>query len=215
MGLRGLVRRACPAIAIRDSPPDRPRPQPPSDMSPLDRPPAAEAAATRCAQLTSARSIDSRRPVPVLTIQWGNAKSRKEREIPLTSARVLRFLKSRRLVGGAEGFPFGSAAGERVKNFRKAWETLLRLSRITDPEEELDGDLHWHDLRHECGSRYADRGLDGRHIQMLLGPFRSQDDRTLLELRHQAPRGGYEARDRRALVRSVPIRSHQLISPGS
>ena len=109
------------------------------------------------------------RPVPVLTIQWGNAKSRKEREIPLTSARVLRFLKSRRLVGGAEGFPFGSAAGERVQNFRKAWETLLRLSRITDPEEELDGDLHWHDLRHECGSRYADRGLDGQHIQMLLG----------------------------------------------
>ena len=105
----------------------------------------------------------------MLTIQWGNAKSRKEREIPPTSARVLRFLKSRRLVGGAEGFPFGSAAGECIQNFRKAWETLLRLARITDPEEDLDGDLHWHDLRHECGSRYADRGLDGRHIQMLLG----------------------------------------------
>jgi len=45
----------------------------------------------------------------------------------------------------------------------------LRLSKITDPEEEWDGDLHWHHLRHECGSRYADRGLDGRHIQMLLG----------------------------------------------
>jgi integrase len=119
---------------------------------------------------TKNRDIDwKQRPDPVLTIQWGNAKSRKERQIPLTSARVVRFLKSRRLVGGADGYPFGSAAGEYVQNFRKAWETLLALAGITDPEKGLDGDLHWHDLRHECGSRYADRRMDGRHIQILLG----------------------------------------------
>jgi integrase/recombinase XerD len=109
------------------------------------------------------------KPDPVLTIQWGNAKSRKERQIPITSARMRRFLKSRRLVGGDDGFPFGSLTGAEVQNFRKAWETLLRLADITDPERALDGDLHWHDLRHECGSRFADRGMDGRHIQMLLG----------------------------------------------
>ncbi|OLC80984.1 MAG: hypothetical protein AUH72_10500 [Acidobacteria bacterium 13_1_40CM_4_65_8] len=116
------------------------------------------------------RDIDWReRPDPVLTIRWGNAKSRKERQVPLTSARVVRFLKSRRLVGGAEGYPFGSPTGEYIQNFRKAWETLLKEADITDPDRSLDGDLHWHDLRHECGSRYADRGMDGRHIQMLLG----------------------------------------------
>jgi integrase/recombinase XerD len=109
------------------------------------------------------------KPDPILMIQWGNAKSRKERLIPLTSMRLVRFLKSRRVVGGADGYPFGTVSGERVANFRTAWETVLKLAEITDPNEDLDGDLHWHDLRHECDSRFADRGMDGRHIQMLLG----------------------------------------------
>jgi site-specific recombinase XerD len=73
------------------------------------------------------------------------------------------------VVGGADGYPFGTVSGEQVANFRTAWETVLKLAEITDPNEDLDGDLHWHDLRHECGSRFADRGMDGRHIQMLLG----------------------------------------------
>jgi integrase/recombinase XerD len=108
-------------------------------------------------------------PDPILTIQWGNAKSRKERQIPITSRRVRKFLKSRRLVRGGEGHPFGSPTGGYVKGFRTAWETVLKLAGITNPTKEIDGDLHWHDLRHECGSRYADQGLDARHIQMLLG----------------------------------------------
>jgi integrase len=119
---------------------------------------------------TTNRDINwKEKPNPTLTIQWGNAKSRKERQIPLTSARVVRFLKSRRLVRGADGYPFGSATGEQIQNFRKAWETLLKVAGITDPDAGIEGDLHWHDLRHECGSRYADGGMDGRHIQMLLG----------------------------------------------
>jgi len=39
----------------------------------------------------------------------------------------------------------------------------------SDPARTIDGDRHWHDLRHECGSRYADEGLDARHILRLLG----------------------------------------------
>jgi integrase len=109
------------------------------------------------------------KPDSVLTIRWGNAKSRKERQIPVTSQRVRKFLRARRVVGGPEGHPFGSTTGELVESFRHAWETVLRLSGITDPAKGIDGDLHWHDLRHECGSRYADNGMDARHIQMLLG----------------------------------------------
>ena len=56
-----------------------------------------------------------------------------------------------------------------MKSFRTSWETLLALAGITDTEENLDGDLHWHDFRHECGSRYAEQGMDVRRIQYLLG----------------------------------------------
>ena len=108
-------------------------------------------------------------PDPILTIQWGNAKNRRNREIPLVSPRVLRWLHSRRAVGGLQGHPFGDRDGSGLKSFRTAWEALLAKAGITDRERRLDGDLHWHDLRHECGSRYAEQGMDVRRIQYLLG----------------------------------------------
>lgn len=46
---------------------------------------------------------------------------------------------------------------------------FLKISAIMDPEKGVDGDLRWHDLRHESGSRYADRGRDARHIMMPRG----------------------------------------------
>lgn len=116
------------------------------------------------------RDIDWRaQPEPLVTIRWGNAKSRRRRDIPLVSPRVVQWLRSRRAVGGPEGHPYGEARGQYVKSFRTSWETLLALAGITDPERKLDGDLHWHDLRHECGSRYAEQGMDVRRIQYLLG----------------------------------------------
>ena len=108
-------------------------------------------------------------PDPILTIQWGNSKIRRRRDIPLTSHRVLTFLTSRRLVGGLDGYPYGLVEDQYTKSFRTAWETLLALAEITDSGKELDGDLHWHDLRHECGSRLAENGMDLRRIQFLLG----------------------------------------------
>ena len=116
------------------------------------------------------RDIDWRaKPEPLLTIRWGNAKNRRSRDIPVVSPRVRTWLKSRRAVGGLDGHPYGNARGNYVKSFRTSWETLLALAGITDPEENLDGDLHWHDFRHECGSRYAEQGMDVRRIQYLLG----------------------------------------------
>ena len=52
-------------------------------------------------------------------------------------------------------------------------------NRITDPDAGIDGDLNWHDLRHECGSRYADGGMDGRHIQDAARAFGSENNGTL------------------------------------
>ncbi len=64
--------------------------------------------------------------------------------------------------------------GDYIKSFRTAWETVLRLAAITDPKKDLDGDLHWHDLRPECGSPFPDDGMDARHIQMLMGDLVAQ-----------------------------------------
>ncbi|HEV8346102.1 MAG TPA: tyrosine-type recombinase/integrase [Vicinamibacterales bacterium] len=44
-----------------------------------------------------------------------------------------------------------------------ALETGCRQAKL----KELD--LHWHDLRHECASRWLEDGLDVREIQLLLG----------------------------------------------
>ena len=55
-----------------------------------------------------------------------------------------------------------------MKEFRNAWLSLLEIAGITDTAKELDGDLRWHDFRHECGSRLADGGVDVRKVQELL-----------------------------------------------
>ena len=116
------------------------------------------------------RDIDWKaQPDPVLTIRWASAKNRRRRDLPLTSPRGLTFLHSRRLVGRPDGYPYGSVEGQYIQSFRTAWETLLALAGITDRRKELNGDLHWHDLRHECGSRLAENGVDLRRIQYLLG----------------------------------------------
>jgi hypothetical protein len=66
----------------------------------------------------------------------------------------------RRAVGGVDGHPYGDERGGYVKDFRSAWITVLELAGIDNRETGKDGDLHWHDLRHECGSRLAERGVD-------------------------------------------------------
>ncbi len=108
------------------------------------------------------------KPSPVLTIRWGNSKSRRSRKIALVSPRVVAWLGARRLVGGADGHPYGDEKGMPIKAFRTAWMSVLELAGITVPGE-VDGDLRWHDLRHECGSRCAERGMDIRKVQELLG----------------------------------------------
>ena len=59
---------------------------------------------------------------------------------------------------GADASVLGDEQGRRVRGFRTALEVLLKVAGITVPSKGLDGDLHWHGLRHECGSRLAERG---------------------------------------------------------
>ena len=97
-----------------------------------------------------------------------HAKSRRERRIPISTSRLRAVIEQRAFLG-AEAFVLGNEVGERRKNFRKAWLRILADAGITYRQRRLDGDLHWHDLRHECGSRLAERGVPIHEIQYLMG----------------------------------------------
>ena len=106
---------------------------------------------------------------PVLIhIPQENAKNGRERFIPVGTSRLLEVLQRRRFLG-PHAFVFGGREGGYVQSFRTAWETLLATADITDATRSPDGDLHWHDLKHECGSRLAERGVPLHEIQYLLG----------------------------------------------
>ena len=114
------------------------------------------------------KHIDWKQNPVRITLPGTNTKSGRERFVPVGTSRLIEVLQRRRFLG-ADAFVFGDEQGRRVKGFRTAWEVLLRVAGITDLSKDLDGDLHWHDLRHECGSRLAERGVPLHEIQYLLG----------------------------------------------
>ena len=104
----------------------------------------------------------------LIRIVGANAKSRKERRIPIATFRLRSALEQRAFLG-PQAFVFGNECGEKQVDFRDAWMRILKAAEITDKAKGLDGDLRWHDLRHECGSRLADRGVPLHEVQHLLG----------------------------------------------
>ena len=104
----------------------------------------------------------------LIRIVGANAKSRKERRIPIATSRLRSVLEQRAFLGPT-AYVFGNECGEMQVDFRDAWMRILKAAKITDKEKGLDGDLRFHDLRHECGSRLAERGVPLHEIQQLLG----------------------------------------------
>jgi len=100
-----------------------------------------------------------------LHVRWWTSKTKQERFIPVASPRVLRFLETRRFAA----FTFGQADGTRREDFRTDWDDVLIAAGIDAGkwlgegrwEWTTHGNLHWHDLRHECGSRLAE-GYGGK-----------------------------------------------------
>ena len=97
-----------------------------------------------------------------------NAKSRKERRIPISTQRLTQVLEERAFLG-PEAYVVGKEFGDHQTDFRSPWLKVLAGAGITDKAKGVDGDLHWHDLRHECGSRLAERGVPLHEIQYLMG----------------------------------------------
>lgn len=96
-----------------------------------------------------------------LTIRAEKAKTRKARYPPI-SPRLKGVLEMiQHDPNGKEHPPlayvFGDAIGGRVADPKKAWTATCRRAQIDD--------LHFHDLRHEAGSRMVDRGWPVSHVR--------------------------------------------------
>jgi integrase len=118
---------------------------------------------------------------PVLKVRWLTAKSKQSRDVYVRSARLTAFLQTRRFI---KGHVFGQLDGTRVEGFRVEWQSLMQIAGLIDRErqptkggfemwvttrEPEAGALHWHDLRHECGSRLAEQGVPQMEIMRYMG----------------------------------------------
>ena len=122
-----------------------------------------------------------------LRVRAEHAKDGEERVIPI-STRLQAVLQMARTGPdgeelGAEAFVFGDVTGAAITTFKRAWHaTILRANGITPDwrgghgkltpacvEAQRRIDLHFHDLRHEAGSRWLEGGMPIHHVKELLG----------------------------------------------
>ena len=120
-----------------------------------------------------------------IRIRAANAKNGKTREIPI-SARLRGVLEMAQHDPAGQTFgphhhPFGNEIGQQVASPRKMWPTAVLKANgqrtqwtkgSLAPESSAAYrkiDLHFHDLRHEAGSRWLEAGMSLHHIKELLG----------------------------------------------
>jgi len=111
----------------------------------------------------------------LLTVEAGNAKSRKARHLPL-NIEALGVLKRWSKQGSGEGLVFPNASGERFGNINKSW------AGITDDAKLID--FRFHDLRHDFASKLVMAGVDLNTVRELLG---HADIAMTLRYAHLAP----------------------------
>jgi integrase len=67
---------------------------------------------------------------------------------------------------------FGNSVGKQIKDPKKAWLACCEAAGISD--------LHFHDLRHEAGSRMLEAGWPLHHVQAVLGHADAKTTSTYL-----------------------------------
>ena len=121
-----------------------------------------------------------------LTIQAATSKTRTGRVIPI-SDRLAGVLELAKIGPDGQDLPgtahvFGDEIGRPVKCYAKAWETaVLAAHGVAAVWTETNGldaasraafraiGLHFHDLRHEAGSRWLEAGWPLSHVRDMLG----------------------------------------------
>ncbi len=109
------------------------------------------------------REVDmNRREIRLLARKTKDAD---ERILPI-SDRLLAVLKMGRhdpagRYFAPDAFVFGNEVGEPIKSVKTGWLSACRKAGIED--------LHFHDLRHEAGSRFVEAGMPLHHVQEMLG----------------------------------------------
>jgi integrase len=120
-----------------------------------------------------------------LLIRAENAKDAQVRRLPISTRLQAVLGMARTDPAGREypptAFVFG-LFGQRVRNIKKAWETCVPRAHGYEPKWAKGGklseesrsalqriDLHFHDLRHEAGSRWREAGVPLHHVKELLG----------------------------------------------
>ncbi|MGH9256758.1 MAG: tyrosine-type recombinase/integrase [Vicinamibacterales bacterium] len=90
---------------------------------------------------------------------------------------------------------FGDSAGRKVANIKKAWETAVlrahgvepawtKANKLTPESRSALAaiDLHFHDLRHEAGSRLIEAGWPIHHVSEMLGHASLEQTSTYLNV---------------------------------
>ena len=89
----------------------------------------------------------------------------RDRAVPISAALRLILVRRQNDPAGEPhkpaAFVFGTATGEQVVSIKYAWRVACRRAKIED--------LHFHDLRHEAGSRKADAGWPFHAVSAWLG----------------------------------------------
>jgi integrase len=141
----------------------------------------------------------TRAAVQFIGRQAGGGKSIKTREVAFDAKGALAVeLAPTRFLKAPHNFAFGDAAGDIVSHY-KAWTTVALLAhgkiRADGKGRTAEGDqaalaavnLQFRDLRRECASRWRDKGMDVREIQVLLGHSTLKMTQRYLQL----PEGDY------------------------
>lgn len=145
------------------------------------------------------------------------------RQVPI-SARlrpVLEMVRTNPTTGKdheAIAFVFGDGTGKAVGSPKKAWETLVLKAHGFKPTWQAAGklsaasrtqlaaiDLHFHDLRHEAGSRWIEAGWPIHHVQQMLGHADLKQTSTYLNATVQGIEESMRRMDAARALQSVAI----------